>query len=407
MADDFKIVAITPPHQRADEALRIWHMLESGAVDMVHLRHPDASYREMSNLIEAIPQKWHSRLRLHGHFVLLNEFNLAGPHLNRRCPEWNLPVVKGKGAWHPTVSKSCHKAEELREASQFEYVTLSPIYPSISKPGYRGNFNIEKLADELAGRRVIALGGVTPDKFHELRKAGFAGAALLGYIWYAQDTERTLRRIKMMRGDRFSLQYITNGATPYEVEAEVQGVLAGGCRWVQVRMKEADDEVVAEALRRVKPMCAAKGAILLVDDRVALVNRLGIDGVHLGKTDMAPAEARNLLGRQAIIGSTANNLDQVKALDFENIDYVGVGPLRFTTTKKNLAPVLGLDGYQQIMSYLRSQEQDLPIVAIGGIVAEDVAQLRATGVSGVAVSGAIANAPDPKIATMEFLKSNE
>lgn len=154
-------------------------------------------------------------------------------------------------------------------------------------------------------------------------------------------------------------------------------------------------------------MCAAKGAILLVDDRVALVNRLGIDGVHLGKTDMAPAEARNLLGRQAIIGSTANNLDQVKALDFENIDYAGVGPLRFTTTKKNLAPVLGLDGYQQIMNYLRSQEQDLPIVAIGGIVPEDVAQLRATGVCGVAVSGAIANAPDPKIATMEFLKNNE
>ncbi len=404
MADKFKIIAITPPHMRPDEALRIWHMLEMGAVDMVHLRHPDASYREMRNLIEAIPQKWHSRLRLHGHFVLLNEFNLAGPHLNSRCPQWNQRVESGRGKWVPTISKSCHKIEELTDIGDYEYVTLSPIYPSISKPGYRGSFKLDTLSAHIEGKPVIALGGVSPDKFRVLKKAGFAGAALLGYIWDAPDTERTLRRIKMMRDDRFALQYITNGRTPYEVEAEVQRVLAGGCRWVQVRMKDASDDTVADALRRVKPICDLLGAILLVDDRVNLVNRLSIDGVHLGQKDMAPAEARRVLGRQAIIGSTANNLDQVKDLDFDNIDYAGVGPLRFTSTKKNLAPVLGLEGYERIMDYLRQTDRDLPIVAIGGIVPDDAESLLRLGVSGIAVSGAIGNAPDPKRATVNFVQ---
>ncbi len=405
MVDDFKIVAITPSEIRADEPLRIWHMLESGAVDVVHLRHPHATYRDMRNLIEAVPQKWHSRLRLHGHFVLLNELNLAGPHLNSRCPEWQQTVGNGQSKWVPTVTKSCHSISEVQDGNKYEYVTLSPIYPSISKPGYRGNFNLEKLKPQIEQKNVVALGGVTPEKFHELRRAGFCGAALLGYIWETGDIERGLRRIKIMRGDRFSLQYITNGATPYEVEAEVQSALAGGCRWIQVRMKEADEATVIEAIGRVKPYCREAKAILLVDDRVGLVNKLGIDGVHLGQKDMAPSEARKIIGRQAIIGSTANNIEQVKALDFDNIDYVGVGPLRFTTTKSNLAPVLGLEGYREIMTWLRSADQSLPIVAIGGIMPEDVAALRQLGIYSVAVSGAIANAENPIKTTQAFVEA--
>lgn len=394
MADDFLIAVITPPEIVEDEARKVTALLSSGAADAVHLRHPAASLQQMRAIVEAVPQQWHSRLRLHGHFALLDELNLAGPHLNSRCPQWNRTVVPGQSRWQPTVTRSCHSVDELADAARYDYVTLSPIYPSISKPGYGKHRDLAGLTPHLLGKRVVALGGVRPRNLHELQRAGFSGAALLGAVWEG-DFWANLRRLRMLRPGRFSLQYITNGATPEDVAREVSLVLEGGCRWVQVRMKDADDAQVRRAVELVQPMCRQARAVLLIDDRVRLVRETGADGVHLGRDDMAPAEARRILGQMAIIGSTANNLDQVRALDFADIDYAGVGPLRFTATKKKLAPVLGFEGFDNIFGWMREHDCHLPVVAIGGITAADVAPLLKAGASGVAVSGAIGNAPDP------------
>lgn len=396
MADDFAIIAVTPEEIAPGEAAKIARLLDSGAVDFVHLRHPRETLAEMKRLVEDVPQRLHSRLRIHGHFALLDDFNLAGPHLNSRCPSWQRPVADGAGRWRPTLTRTCHTLGELADPGSYAYVTLSPIYPSISKPGYSGAFDTQQLREAIAGRRVVALGGVTPSKFLPLRRLGFYGAAMLGYVWEG-DIEERIRAMRMMRC--FPLQYITNGATPAEVEAETRNVLRGGCRWVQLRMKDAPDAAIAEAIARIAPLCREAKAMLLIDDRADMAARYGLDGVHLGKNDMPPSEARAMLGSRAIIGSTANTAADIRRIELDGAsDYIGLGPLRFTSTKKNLSPILGIEGYRAIFSGGVS----LPVVAIGSVGCADVEPLVAAGAQGVAVSGAIRNAADQGAATSEI-----
>lgn len=191
------------------------------------------------------------------------------------------------------------------------------------------------------------------------------------------------------------LQFITHPSERYSIAEEVQMAIEGGCRWIQLRMKDASDEEVREVAQELIPMCRETDTFLIIDDRVELVNELRVSGVHLGKEDMDPMEARELLGPHAIIGVTANTADDIIRFKGKDVDYVGLGPVRFTTTKKKLAPELGYKGVREVMAAVRAAGVELPVVAIGGVTADDVAPLLAAGVSGVAVSGAIINAPDP------------
>ena len=204
----------------------------------------------------------------------------------------------------------------------------------------------------------------------------------------------------------FGLQYITNGADTESVVCEVGHVLRGGCRWVQLRMKDATEEEVRETARTVKQMCDEAGATFIVDDHVGVCKEVGASGVHLGKNDMAPAEARKILGDKYIIGGTCNTAADIIAIA-DAVDYVGVGPYRFTTTKKNLAPTLGLEGYREIAWEVRSRGINTPIVAIGGIRREDVREILQAGANGIAVSGAIGKAEDVAEATAEFISEIE
>ncbi len=168
-------IAITPPEISDDEAKRITVILNHGW-DYVHLRHPEASVRDIKNVIQDISPRLHSRLRLHGHFELLNEFNLGGIHLNSRCPE-------APRLYSGPVSRTCHTVEEVRRhAGNVDFVTLSPIFDSVSKQGYKAAFTTEEL-DSIPEGKVVALGGITPERFDELSKYPFAGFAMLGYIF--------------------------------------------------------------------------------------------------------------------------------------------------------------------------------------------------------------------------------
>lgn len=191
------------------------------------------------------------------------------------------------------------------------------------------------------------------------------------------------------------LQFISHYNERYSYADSIRLALEGGCRWVQLRMKEATDEEVRSVALEVQWMCAEAGATFIIDDRVALAKELHADGVHLGKNDMPIFEARALLGSEYIIGGTANTFADVKAHAEAGADYIGCGPFRFTTTKKGLAPVLGLQGYRDIVRQMTEANIRLPIVAIGGITAADIPDIMQTGVTGVALSGGVLNAPDP------------
>lgn len=155
---------------------------------------------------------------------------------------------------------------------------------------------------------------------------------------------------------------------------------------------------------RVGELCRRAGATFIIDDCVDLVSAVGADGVHLGKNDMPVAQARRVLGPGVIIGATANTFDDIVRAAEAGADYIGLGPLRFTTTKKNLSPVLGYEGYADILGRCRRAGITLPVVAIGGITVDDLAPLRLAGAAGVAVSGSIARAADPAEETRKFLK---
>lgn len=191
------------------------------------------------------------------------------------------------------------------------------------------------------------------------------------------------------------LQFITHPSDRYSIAEEVQMAIEGGCRWIQLRMKDASDEEVRQTALDIIPMCQETDTFLIIDDRVSVVNDLKVSGVHLGKDDMNPLEAREILGPHAIIGITANTAEDIIKYKGKDVDYVGLGPFHFTTTKKKLAPELGLEGYRSIVTQVRAAGVELPIVAIGGIGIDDINALMSTGVNGIAMSGSIINAPDP------------
>lgn len=204
--------------------------------------------------------------------------------------------------------------------------------------------------------------------------------------------------------DRVKLQFITHFTERYGYLDGTWMALEGGCRWIQLRMKDAPlDEVEAMALP-VQTLCRRYGAIFVIDDHVELVKKIGADGVHLGKNDMPVDAARQILGSDFIIGGTANTFDDIRRLHQAGADYIGCGPFRFTETKKNLSPVLGLQGYRDIVRQMRQNGIDLPIVAIGGITLPDIPEILGTGVTGIALSGMILHAPDP-VAMMEQVVS--
>ena len=167
-------------------------------------------------------------------------------------------------------------------------------------------------------------------------------------------------------------------------------------------MKDADKSEVEDVAIEMKKLCAERDATFIVDDHVDVCLRVGADGVHLGKKDMKPSDARRVLGDKFIIGGTCNTYADVLRVA-DSVDYVGCGPFRFTTTKKNLAPVLGLDGYERLVWQCRSNGINIPMVAIGGITVADIASILSSGPDGIALSGEIAKAADPVGKTHEVI----
>lgn len=176
MSDKFKIIAITPDYFFEEEANQINQIFSENKADLVHLRKPSASLKEMKTLVSKINENYHHRLKLHDHFELLDKFNLGGIHLNRRNP---LPYPNSK-----SISISIHSFNEIEETLIYDYFFISPVFDSISKEGYKSTFDLLELSEKIKGKNAIALGGVTPKKFPLLRSYGFSGAAMLGYFFF-------------------------------------------------------------------------------------------------------------------------------------------------------------------------------------------------------------------------------
>ena len=180
-----KLILITPPTYFVEEDKIITALFEEG-LDILHLRKPDTAPMFAERLLTLIPEQYHKRIVVHGHFYLKDEFNLKGINLNHRNP--NLPEnYKGH------ISRSCHSLEEIKEYKrQCDYMLLSPVFDSISKNNYHANYTPEEIRKAhkagIIDKKVIALGGIDIDNIRQVKDYGFGGAAIMGALWIRFDT---------------------------------------------------------------------------------------------------------------------------------------------------------------------------------------------------------------------------
>lgn len=201
------------------------------------------------------------------------------------------------------------------------------------------------------------------------------------------------------------LQFITHYTEKCSYIDSAKIALDGGCRWIQLRMKDVSETILEYHALIIQEMCKEYGATFIIDDNVFLAKKINADGVHLGKNDMPITEARGILGDDFIIGATVNTFEDI--LKITNslsstansqrpmVNYFGCGPFRFTHTKQKLSPILGIEGYKEIVKKKLEHNIEIPIVAIGGIANADIPHILETGIDGIALSSSILRAENP------------
>jgi len=199
------------------------------------------------------------------------------------------------------------------------------------------------------------------------------------------------------------LQFITMDLKNKSHELLAEKACEGGARWIQLRIKDKPYEYWLTTAEKVKNICDRYQAELIINDHVQIARQIGAAGVHLGQTDMHPNDARKILGSNAIIGGTANTFEELKAHVERGVDYIGLGPFRYTTTKLNLSPVIGIEGYKTLLKKCADENIQVPVIAIGGIEVADIHEILQTGVYGIAISSAISFAKDETLKTSEFI----
>lgn len=185
------LIVITLPTFFEGEAEKIVRLFEERHIDLLHLRKPEASEKEVEELLKQIPSSYYPRITMHDFHAIAQKYKVGGIHLTSRNP--HLP-----DAWQGRVSTSCHSIEELQLRKKegicvngvrraFVYLSLSPIFDSISKQGYHAAFTADQLAEAkeqgIIDQQVLALGGITFDRLKEVSQMGFGGAMILGDAW--------------------------------------------------------------------------------------------------------------------------------------------------------------------------------------------------------------------------------
>lgn len=198
-------------------------------------------------------------------------------------------------------------------------------------------------------------------------------------------------------------QYLTQDVDSISHQELAEIACKNGIRWLQLRVKNKPFDTYLSIANDVKKICNKWNCILIINDNVEICKAIDAHGVHLGKNDMVIAEARKIVGSNKIIGGTANTIEDIERIEKQGIDYIGLGPYKFTNTKENLSSVIGLDGYQKIL-HSTIYNIKKPVIAIGGIQLTDIKPLMNTGIHGIAVSSAINLSTKKEVTISAFLK---
>jgi thiamine-phosphate pyrophosphorylase len=196
--------------------------------------------------------------------------------------------------------------------------------------------------------------------------------------------------------------YITHPNEDFEDLSWVHRLNEAGVKWIQLRIKQDDFELqypdkhylvnFIEIADRLRAITNSLDMLLSINDFPSISNLALADGVHIGKEDQSAEKVREEIGENSVLGVTANSLEEILEYPVQMIDYVGVGPFKFTGTKRKLKPVIGEEGYKYILSELKANHIDIPVYAIGGIGMDDIKTILMTGVHGLALSSLIFDA---------------
>ena len=173
----------------------------------------------------------------------------------------------------------------------------------------------------------------------------------------------------------------------------VQAALRGGVTIVQYREKAGTTRAMIEEAREIRRLCADAGVPFIVNDRLDVALAVDADGVHVGQDDLPAAIARRLIGPGRIVGVSAGSPEEALRAQAEGADYVGASPIFATPTKPDAPPAMGIEGLRRLASAVR-----IPVVAIGGVNAENAAAIVGAGAAGAAVVSAIVAAEDVEAA---------
>lgn len=182
------------------------------------------------------------------------------------------------------------------------------------------------------------------------------------------------------------LHYISQGSSSKEHLENIQNACNSGAELVQLRLKDLSEKKLLKLAHEAREITSHFQTRLIINDHYKIAREVKADGVHLGKTDSCPTLVRRQLYTWQIIGGTANTMQDCETLIEKEVDYISLGPFRFSATKDSLPPVLDLNGYTAIIEALNTET---PILGVGGITTADVTAILKTGISGIAVSGAI------------------
>lgn len=174
--------------------------------------------------------------------------------------------------------------------------------------------------------------------------------------------------------------------------------LEGGVTIVQLRAPTWKKRALAACARDLLEMLRPRGIPLIINDHADVAAAVGADGLHVGQDDLSSADARRIIGPDMILGLSAGNVDEVRGVDPVLVDYLGIGPVWATATKKDAGAAVGLEGLASL-----SAASPLPVVAIGGIGASNAADVMRTGVDGIAVVSAICGQASPRTAAENLL----
>lgn len=408
----FKVICVSARNHSRDFFNSV-EMIARSDVDSIILREKDLSEDEYFLLaaeVKKICDKYGKKLIIHNFIDVAKKLGIK----NIQLPFSKFISLNNLHDDFESIGTSVHSVEDAVRAEKAgaDYIIAGHIFATDCKKGLapRGIEFLKYVCNSVK-IPVFAIGGIDNNSVAEIRNVNcdnFSGVCVMSALMKSNNPQELVQNIKevfSMKSEKSKYllyavtdRYWLNGRT---LEEDVELALKGGATLVQLREKNLNFEDFCREAEKIHLLCQKYKVPLIINDNVEVAQAVNAEGVHLGQGDMSIAKAREILGNGKIIGATARTKEQAVKAEMDGADYVGSGAVFGTSTKSD-AVKMSFETLNEICKSVR-----IPVTAIGGITKENVAELKGTGISGVAVVSGIFAEKDIYNSTIELKKKIE